>query len=621
MIMDNRKNTHEKSPIVSNGVTILEKIRRGETGILVMGNHPQIVQSILDFDYLSGKDSPSVVGIIAGTRKAQKFFFGKSELLIPCFKDMSRVPGDIGAQVRWMLNVQSGRRALESTSAFFSVFPDALGGHLFAENIPEAHAAELISRFGKEKIIAGPSGVGIVVSRHFKLGAIGGTDIAQLTASHLDTDGSVAVVSTSGGMTNELISAVALVGKRVSFSISIGGDRFPVSSLGDVLSLAEADDATRAIVYFGELGGSDEYEIVRLIEQEKLKKPLICYIAGVIDEAFDEHRQFGHAKALVARKDESARAKREALLRVGAVAPETFADFLDALKEFLLPAIRDTVTDMSELSNRRPSILSTREVVNLESVPIFVEAGKLIKQKENAFASAAAEALLGREISETTAAFIENVFELLIDHGGHVSGAVNTMITARAGKDMVSSLAAGLLTIGPRFGGAVNDAARAWLEGAKTEKSAGDFVEAKTRAGNLLSGIGHRKYRVGIPDPRVAALAEFATLLKKHPHYDFARAVEKVTTGKNGQLILNVDGVMAALLLDILSEKEGYSHNELNELVEAEFFNALFIIPRSVGFIAHFIEQKKNDEGLFRLPDELLFEQKKSGGKKGKKEA
>ena len=46
---------------------------------------------------------------------------------------------------------------------------------------------------------------------------------------------------------------------------------------------------------------------------------------------------------------------------------------------------------------------------------------------------------------------------------------------------------------------------------------------------------------------------------------------------------------------------------ELQELIDAEFFNALFIIPRTVGFIAHFIEQKRNDEGLFRLPDELLF--------------
>ena len=39
-------------------------------------------------------------------------------------------------------------------------------------------------------------------------------------------------------------------------------------------------------------------------------------------------------------------------------------------------------------------------------------------------------------------------------------GAHNTIVTARAGKDLVSCLVSGLLTIGPRFGGAVDDAAR-----------------------------------------------------------------------------------------------------------------------------------------------------------------
>lgn len=33
------------------------------------------------------------------------------------------------------------------------------------------------------------------------------------------------------------------------------------------------------------------------------------------------------------------------------------------------------------------------------------------------------------------------------DHGPAVSGAVNTIVTARAGKDLLSSLTAGLLTI------------------------------------------------------------------------------------------------------------------------------------------------------------------------------
>jgi ATP citrate (pro-S)-lyase len=590
---------------------VLTLVRKGATGILVIGNHPAIIQSILDFDYLSGKSVPSVLGSITSNRKAQKFFFGKKEMLIPCYKHVSLVPPAIARKVKWMLNMQSSRRTFDSTCTFFETFPHALGGHLFAENVPEFHATKLIEKYGSHYVIAGPSGVGILVSGHFKLGAIGGVDIHQIAAGGLSSEGSVAVVSTSGGMTNELIRAVSGAGKRVSFSISIGGDRFPVTSLTDVLMLAENDTETKAIVYFGELGGSDEYEIVELLNTKKLTKPILCYIAGVIDEAFDEHMQFGHAKALVARQDESARAKRAALNAAGAIAPDTFPAFLETMKKLPGDGVRDRVDDIEPLMNRTKSILSTREIVDIEAVPQFVKGGKLIKQKENAFASAALAALIGCDVSPTTAAFIENIFELLIDHGGNVSGAVNTMVTARAGKDMVSALAAGLLTIGPRFGGAVNEAARAWAIGVNSGVSAADFVESKTRAGELVAGIGHKKYRVGIPDPRVAALSDFAKLLKKHPHYDFARSVEKVTTGKNGNLILNVDGVMAALLLDLLSEKEGMTQAEISELIDAEFFNALFIIPRTVGFISHFIEQKRNDEGLFRLPDELLFERRK----------
>ena len=48
------------------------------------------------------------------------------------------------------------------------------------------------------------------------------------------------------------------------------------------------------------------------------------------------------------------------------------------------------------------------------------------------------------------------------------AGAHNTIVTSRAGKDLVSCLVSGLLTIGPRFGGAIDDAARffqVWLRG------------------------------------------------------------------------------------------------------------------------------------------------------------
>jgi len=590
-------------------MSILRYIREGQRGIVVAGNHPGIVQSILDFDYLSGKEA-SVLAIVTGGRKAQKYFFGAREVLIPCYRNFTSLPVEIKPKVKFLLNAQSGRRAFETTVAFFEAFPEALGAHLFAENVPESHATELIRKFGSSKLIAGPSGVGILVPGHLKLGAIGGVDIPQIEASRLTTPGSVAVVATSGGMTSELIRLVANAGKRLSFSLCIGGDRFPISSLTDVLTLAEQDEATEGIAYFGELGGVDEYEIVELIRSKRLTKPVVAYIAGIVDEAFDEHVQFGHAKALVAHQDESARAKREALRSVGVVAPDTFPQFLEALGGLPGREFSDTIKDTKPLMDRQKSILSTREVTDLSEAPTFVKDGKLTDTR-GAFATAALSALLGKKVgSPITQAFSEAIFTLLIDHGGHVSGAVNTMVTARAGKDLVSSLTAGLLTIGPRFGGAINEAARTWRAGVASGQNAADFLESVTKGGKVVSGIGHRKYRVGMPDPRVAALASFASLLKMHPQFDFALLVEKVTTGKNGSLILNVDGVIAALMLDILIECEGYGEKEIQGLIDAEFFNALFVIPRSVGFIAHFMEQKENDEGLFRLPDHLLFERK-----------
>merc|ERR1712224_810254 len=55
--------------------------------------------------------------------------------------------------------------------------------------------------------------------------------------------------------------------------------------------------------------------------------------------------------------------------------------------------------------------------------------------------------------------FIEMILMVTADHGPAVSGAMNCIVSARAGKDLVSSLCSGLLTIGPRFGGALDDAA------------------------------------------------------------------------------------------------------------------------------------------------------------------
>ncbi len=588
--------------------SIFQIIRESNQRILVIGSHPQLVQSILDFDIVSGKKEPSVKGIITNGRKSVKCFWGNEEILIPCYRHVRDMKKKDRQSLQWMINVQSGRRVKASTHVFFNECSNARGGVIFAEGVPERDAVELISAYGSKVFLLGPASVGLMVGGSLKLGAIGGVTHEQIHAIHGWDKGNIAVVSTSGGMTNELMHVVQSAGHRVSVALSIGGDRFPIASLTQVLMELEADTATEAIIYFGELGGLDEYEIATLIKSKKLTKPFIGYIAGAIDAAFSEPQQFGHAKALAQTPDESADAKKNALQGVGARAPETFDGIREALVSLPIKPAASNEPAHWVRPVRRQSLFTTRRLRGAVPTPL-VRNGKLIGTDNYELSQSVLYALLGRQVSREVSALFDMSYRLLLDHGGNVSGAVNAMVTARAGRDLVTALSAGLLTVGPRFGGAINDSARQWHALQKKTETVSDFIERHAKAGTPLSGIGHKKYRVGIPDPRVAVLDTFKGLLKSTPHLDIAREVESVTTRKNGSLILNVDGMLAALFLDMLMELEKYTDEDIDILISQEFFNALFIIPRTVGFIGHALEQKKHDEGLFRLPDDLLFTQ------------
>lgn len=106
------------------------------------------------------------------------------------------------------------------------------------------------------------------------------------------------------------------------------------------------------------------------------------------------------------------------------------------------------------------------------------------------------------------------------DHGPAVSGAHNTIVCARAGKDLVSSLTSGLLTIvspahanrhmlilaktvfwqrwficefkGDRFGGALDAAAKQFSKAFDSGMLPMEFVNKMKKDGKLIMGIGHR---------------------------------------------------------------------------------------------------------------------------------
>lgn len=111
--------------------------------------------------------------------------------------------------------------------------------------------------------------------------------------------------------------------------------------------------------------------------------------------------------------------------------------------------------------------------------------------------------------------FIEMCLMVTADHGPAVSGAHNTIVCARAGKDLISSLTSGLLTIvrllhfqynfhvgdaiftiffgqGDRFGGALDAAAKQFSKAFDSGMLPMEFVNKMKKDGKLIMGIGHR---------------------------------------------------------------------------------------------------------------------------------
>jgi len=145
-----------------------------------------------------------------------------------------------------------------------------------------------------------------------------------------------------------------------------------------------------------------------------------------------------------------------------------------------------------------------------------------------------------RQLPDYVCKFIEMILMVTADHGPAVSGAHNTIVAARAGKDLVSSLTSGLLTIGPRFGGALDEAAAMFTEASDAGLDAEQFVKDMRKKNKLIMGIGHRIKSLANPDKRVEIIKEYALHNFKHNTVlKFALAVEQVTTRKKANLILN----------------------------------------------------------------------------------
>ena len=596
-----------------------------DTRAIVWGYQRAAIQRMLDFDYICRRTQPSVACIIDPTQQGHhKCFWGAQEILIPIVHTFAQATDD-HPEADVVVNFSSFRSAYASSrEALESERVRTVA--IIAEGIPEQRTKELIHiAEERHKWIIGPATVGGIAAGAFRIGNTAGT-IDNIIASRLHRAGSVAYVSKSGGLSNELNNIVSRNSDGVYEGIAIGGDRFPGSTFVQHLLRFQANPEVKMMVMFGEVGGLDEYEVVQALQDGRITKPLVAWCIGTCSKVFPAEVQFGHAGARAGAERETADAKNAALREAGAVVPHSFDDFdaqirqtyerlvaegaLEPMPDVEPPQIgMDYAVALKEGRIRRPTQFITTISDDRGEEPMYCGV-KISEVIEEGYGLGGVLGLLWfkKKLPPWAAGFMEMAVLITADHGPAVSGAHNAIVAARAGKDLVSALASGLLTIGPRFGGAVNDAARYFSTYVHAGHSPAFMVQDMKSKGTYIPGIGHRIKSVKNPDKRVELLKGYAQEhFPQTPYLDFALQVEQLTTAKRDNLILNVDGCIGILICDLL-RSVGYSPQQVEEFIDLGALNAFFVLGRSIGIMGHVMDQKRLRTRLYRQPwDEILF--------------
>ncbi len=209
------------------------------------------------------------------------------------------------------------------------------------------------------------------------------------------------------------------------------------------------------------------------------------------------------------------------------------------------------------------------------------------------FAQAIFLALTGELPAPNISKLLDAMLVSSIDHGATPPSALAARTAASTGAPLNAAVAAGVLSINRFHGAAIYDCMGVIMEGIQMtadssvsiEKAAEELVAQYRQEKKRIAGLGHR---IHSDDPRTKKLFALAQELKvAGDGVAMIGAIQSALSKAGKELPINVDGAIAALLVDLHMPRE--------------LANAFFIMARVPGLVAHVYEEQTRERPMRKI--------------------